>query len=264
MNYENILLEEKPPIAIIRINRPKVLNALNKATANELYSAFQKCLNDEKIRVIVLTGEGRAFSAGGDVKGFKNAIDEGRQAEFISELTEILHKLSYLIRTMSKPVIAAINGFSMGAALNLALACDILIAADTAKLSEAFTNVGLAVDNGGTYLLPRLIGRAKALELILTGKTIDASEAERLGLINFSIPEAEFDKKIEEFALKLANGPPEAMATSKKLVEESYLNDFKTQLEKERENQIKISLTEDFKEGVTAFFEKRTPKYKGK
>lgn len=264
MNYENILFEEKPPIAIIRINRPKVLNALNKKTANELYSAFQNSLNNDKIRTIILTGQGRAFSAGGDVKEFKNAIDEGRQADFISKLTEILHKLIYLIRTMPKPVIAAINGFAMGAALNLALACDILIAVDTAKLSQAFVNVGLAVDSGGTYLLPRLVGRAKALELIITGKIIDAKEAERLGLVNFYVPEAEFDKKVEEFALKLAKGPPKAIATSKRLLEESYFNDFKTQLAKERENQIKISLTEDFKEGVTAFFEKRPPKYKGK
>ncbi len=264
MDYQNIILEEKTPIAIIRINRPKVLNALNKDTANELDNAFNNCLNNDKIRVIILTGQGRAFSAGGDVKEFKKAIDEGIQAEFISELTKILHKLSYSIRTMEKPVIAAINGFAMGAALNLALACDIIIAADTAKLSEAFANVGLAVDNGGTYLLPRLIGRAKALELIFTGKTIDAKEAERLGLINFYVPEAEFDKEIEEFALKLANGPPLAIGTSKKLIEEGYLNDFKTQLSKERANQIEISKTEDFKEGVTAFFEKRSPNYKGK
>ncbi|MFX0134011.1 MAG: enoyl-CoA hydratase/isomerase family protein [Candidatus Hodarchaeota archaeon] len=264
MDYKNIILEEKPPIAIIRINRPKVLNALNNDTGNELHNAFENCLKNDKIRAIVLTGQGRAFSAGGDVKGFKKAIDEGTQPNFIAELLEILHKLSYLIRTMEKPVIAAINGFAMGAALNLALACDILIAADTAKLSEAFANVGLAVDNGGTYLLPRLIGRAKALELIFTGKTIDAKEAERLGLINFIVPEAEFDKKVEEFALKLANGPPKAIATSKKLLEEGYLNNFETQLAKERENQIEISKTEDFKEGVYSFFEKRQPNYKGK
>lgn len=264
MEYETIQMEENPPIATIRINRPKSLNALNINVANELYSAFEYCANNEQIRAIILTGAGRAFSAGGDVKEFNESIEAGKQGEYITNLTEILHKLNFFIRTLPKPVIAAINGFAMGASLNIALSCDILIASDTAQFSEAFVNVGLAVDGGGTYLLPRLTSRVKATELLLTGKIFDAKEAKELGLINDVVPADEFDEKVAEFALKLASGPPKAIASTKKLINEGYLNDFKTQLEKERKNQIQISLTEDFKEGVKAFLEKRAPNYEGK
>ena len=181
-------MEEKPPLAILRINRPKNLNALNMICAKELFSALQYCADNDKTRAIILTGTGRAFSAGGDVKDFKKAVDDGTQDKFISNLSEKLHKIIYLIRTMPKPIIAAINGFAMGAGLNIGLACDLIIVADTAKFNEAFVNVGLAIDGGGTYILPKLIGRAKALEFMITGKMMDANEAEKLGLINKVVP----------------------------------------------------------------------------
>ncbi|MHA1377392.1 MAG: enoyl-CoA hydratase/isomerase family protein [Candidatus Helarchaeota archaeon] len=264
MDFKDILFEEKVPIAIIRINRPKNLNALDLNSANEIKSALEYCAKNEKIRCIVLTGTGRAFSAGGDVKDFKNAIDAGKQDEFIANLSKVLHEIISLIRTIPKPIMSSLNGFAMGAGLNMALACDIILAADTAKLSEAFVNVGLSVDGGGSYIVPKLIGRAKAAEFLFTGDMIDAKEAERIGLINRVIPAAELEDKMIEFATKLAKGPTKAIGTIKKFIEQSYINHFKTQLDLERENQIKISLTEDFKEGVNAFFEKRNPNYKGK
>ncbi len=264
MEFKNIIFEDKTPVAIIRINRPEKLNALDFNIIDELHSAFTYCAENENIRCIVLTGTGRAFSAGGNVKDFKKAVDAGEQDKLISRLSAKIHKLNYLIRTMPKPVIASLNGFSMGAGLNVALSCDIIFAADTAKLSEAFVNVGLAVDSGGSYLVPKLIGRAKACEFLFTGDAMDASEAERIGLINRVIPASDLEKHVEEFANKLANGPTKAIGTIKKLIDESYVNDFKIQLELEREMQVQISLTEDFKEGVTAFTEKRKPKYKAK
>ncbi|MHA1300915.1 MAG: enoyl-CoA hydratase/isomerase family protein [Candidatus Helarchaeota archaeon] len=264
MEFKDIIFEEKPPIAIIRINRPKNLNALDLNSANEIKSALSYCADNEKIRCIVLTGTGRAFSAGGDVKDFKKAIDAGEPDKFIASLSKVLHEIVILIRSIPKPIISSLNGFAMGAGLNLALACDIILAADSAKLSEAFVNVGLSVDGGGSFTIPKLIGRAKASELLFTGDMIDAKEAERIGLINRVIPASELEEKVEEFAIKLAKGPTKSIGTIKRFIDLSYENDFKTQLDMERENQIKISLTEDFKEGVTAFFEKRSPNYKGK
>lgn len=264
MDFKDILFEEKIPIAIIRINRPKNLNSLDLNTANEIKTALEYSAGNEKIRCIIITGTGRAFSTGGDVKEFKKAIDAGQQDKFIANLSKVLHEIIGLIRQIPKPIVSSLNGFAMGAGLNLALACDIIIASEDAKLSEAFVNVGLSVDGGGSYVIPKLIGRAKATEFLITGDMIDAHEAERIGLINRVIPAAELEENVEAFAIKLAKGPTKAIGTIKRFIEQSYNNNFKTQLNLERENQIKISLTEDFKEGVTAFFEKRSPNYKGR
>jgi len=263
MSYDLILLEKEPPIGYIYLNTPENLNAINVENLTELYSALEDCEQDESIRVIVLGAKGRLFSSGGNIKEFLSSINKGMASQKIADISEILHKCVQKIIQLAKPVIGRIHGGAYGAGLNLVLSCDLVFADTNAILDEAFANVGLSIDGGGTCTIPRLIGVRKAKEFFWLGK-IDAKKAEEWGLINKAIPTEELDQTIEQTAQKLAEVPPLNVLNTKKLLCTTFLNTIEEQLAVERERQIEVAGSEDFAEGVTAFFEKRKPMYHGK
>ncbi|MFX1293594.1 MAG: enoyl-CoA hydratase/isomerase family protein [Promethearchaeota archaeon] len=262
MSYKYIKIEKKNKIAIISLNTPEKLNALNVENLTELYSALKECENDS-VRVIIFTGQGKIFSSGGNVKEFLSAIQAGTATQKIADISEILHKCAEKIMTIGKPVIGKIRGGAYGASLNLVLCCDLLYAEENTVLDQAFPNLGLCFDGSGTYTIPRIIGMKRAKEFFWLGK-ITAKQAADWGLINEALSENELDQAVDKIATKLVNIPPLNAINTKKLLNMTFLNTIKQQLEAERKIQIKIAASEDFAEGVTAFFEKRRPNFKGK
>jgi 2-(1,2-epoxy-1,2-dihydrophenyl)acetyl-CoA isomerase len=258
--YESIIVELIDSVALVKLNNPVSLNSLSDSLKNDLKTFLSEAKNEISVRAIVLTGVGRAFCAGGDIKSLKmvRGVVQGRMR------IKNLHDLIYGIRNMEKPVIAAVNGFAVGAGMNLALACDIIIAAGNAKFSEIFTNIGLLPDAGGLFFLPRLIGPARAKELCFTARCIDAAEAERIGLVNKVVP---LDRLLDEslsIAKTIAKGPSVSIAYIKRLINKSLETDLDALLEIEAFAQGVCMNTEDFKEGVAAFNEKRPPTFQGK
>ena len=258
-----ILFEKNDRIAHIRLNDPKSFNALNVSILSEIYSALEDCEKDSLIRCIILSGEGKMFSSGGNVKEFKGAVVNGTAPKLITDITEILHKCVLKILSIPKAVICKLHGGAYGAGLNLALSSDIIIATDNSVLDQAFVNVGLSIDAGGTYLIPRLLGTHLAKEFFWLGK-ISAIKAEEWGIINQAVQENELEKVVMGIANKLANAPPLNIKNVKKLINQTFLNSPEEQLSLERKTQIEVAGSEDFKEGVLAFFDKRKPSYKGK
>ena len=260
MESRNLLYEKRDGMAIITINRPKALNAMNKETIPEVLSKLEDAEKDEDVRVVVITGAGeKAFCAGLDLKTVRNI----NVIEAV-ETSRLGQKLTLAIEELGKPVIAAINGYALGGGLELAMACDIRIASETAKIGQTEVNVGLIPGWGGTQRLPRLVGKGKAKELIFTGKMIDAKTAERIGLINMVVPPEKLKSAVEELANVIMSKPPIAIKLSKQLVNGSTEADQGTGLMHEAEAFGILSSTEDYTEGVSAFIEKRKPQYKGK
>jgi 2-(1,2-epoxy-1,2-dihydrophenyl)acetyl-CoA isomerase len=258
-DFKTITLEINNKIATLTLNRPESLNAINLALARELDEATGYLQNNSNnIRVLVITGAGRAFCVGGDVKEMEIATPEHNQEELMRANQAI-----YKIANLDFPVISAINGHAIGAGLNLAMAGDILVASKRAKFSQAFVNVGLVPDLGGTYFLPRLIGFAKAKEMIFSGETIDALEAKNIGLINKVVDDEDFLMEIEKEAKKYSQKPTKALSISKKLLNTCYDRDLKTSLDYEQVYCSMAAQTEDHKEGVLAFIEKRKPNFTG-
>jgi enoyl-CoA hydratase/carnithine racemase len=265
MNYKTILFEIKENVAVITLNRPDRLNALNFELAQDLISVFNECSNNPEIRAVILQGAGRAFSSGGDVKEMGESLSKGTNpAKFFEEPLKMINNSAIAITECPKPVIASIKGFANGAGFNLALCCDIRIASENTKFNQAFINIGLVPDTGGTYMLPRIIGLAKATELFFTGDFITANEAEKLGIINRAVPEDKLENEVWQLAQKFSRKPTLAIGKIKQLLRKTYFQDFKSQVELERELQIEIGKSEDFKEGIKAFFEKREAKFEGK
>jgi len=257
----SIQLKIENNIAFITLNRPDVFNSFNREMALRLQNVFDDCETNEEIRAIVLTGNGKAFCAGQDLKevtspelnpGFKKILDE--------HYNPIITR----IRNIEKPILAAVNGVAAGAGANIALACDVVVASDQASFIQAFSLIGLIPDSGGTFFLPRLIGFQKASALMLLGDKISAEEAEKMGMIYKSVPSEEFENTIQKLAVKLAAMPTRALALIKKSLNQSLSNDLNSQLDLESRYQIEAAGTEDYAEGVSAFIEKRKPKFKGK
>ena len=263
MAYTNIQLEISDRIGRVTLNRPEVLNALNRATGEELLEAFEQLRDDDAVRVVVLTGAGRAFSAGGDIKEMRLA-GETLPESFFEELLGTLNLTILTLHEMPKPVIAAVNGLAAGLGFNLTLAADIRIAARSAEFTQAFLRLGLVPDGGGTYLLPRIIGWAKATELILTGQPVSSEEALRLRLVNEVVDDSEFATAVDAWARRLAEAPTEAIGRVKQLLSHSLTADLKSQLRYEREMQMACGRSEDFREDVSAFIEKRQPRFTGR
>jgi 2-(1,2-epoxy-1,2-dihydrophenyl)acetyl-CoA isomerase len=262
MGSENVLLEKSDGVATITMNRPERLNALDVEMGEELLQAFRGCGADAEVRVIVLTGAGRAFSAGGDVKAFSESIDD--PVSYFKELIPRLHAGILEIRRMPKPVIARVHGFATGAAMSLTMACDLVVAAESARFNIAYAGVGLSPDGGATYFLPRLVGPRRALEIFFTADMIDAAEAARLGLVNRVVPDGDLEKATRDLALRFARGPGLAIARSKELVNRSLVATLESQLDNEEETILRSVTTEDFSEGVRAFVEKREPRFRGR
>jgi len=263
MEFQNLLLEKSGYIATIILNRPESLNALNISLAGELLDAVEDCSRDDNIRVVVLKGTGRAFCAGGDIKGMKDSLREDPTL-FLKKLTRLAHGVVLAIRELRKPVIAEVQGMASGAGFSLVLACDFVVASKSARFNLAYLNIGLSPDLGSSFVLPKLIGLQRTNELFFTARMVDPEEGLRLGFINQVVADEEIDKKTAELAKYLSQRPPLAMAKTKELINRSLFLGIESQLEMERTRISESGGTEDFREGLGAFFEKRTPSFKGK
>ena len=248
-------------VATITLDRPDKLNAFTGTMREDLLAALRASDADADVRVVVLTGAGRAFCAGGDVEYMSGLQKTGDVASF-RKLLDAGRDVILQIATMGKPVIAAINGIAAGAGCNLALACDYRIAAAGAKLSESFVRIGLHPDWGGTWLLPRLVGRSRALELLMTGRMVDAQEALAIGMIDRIADDLAAD--VDAFARTLAAAPPVALAGIKRALLASESNDLRAQIDLESEHQLACFRSKDAAEGMAAFFEKRAPVFRGR
>lgn len=257
--YENLIYEIQQGICTITLNRPAVYNALNSELIQEITKAFSQAGNDESVRVVVLTGTGdKAFSSGADLKnGMGGATSLGES------LRKNYNPMILSIRNLDKPVICRLNGIAAGAGCSLALACDVIIASETAKMSQIFINIGLIIDAGSSYFLPRLVGSQKAFELASTGRIVEAQECFELGLISKVVPQNELDKVVAATALLYAQGATQAIGLIKKVLNQSNHSTLEEMLELEAKNQDKAGKTLDFIEGVTAFFQKRKAYFKG-
>ena len=259
MSTIQVKIENK--IAFITLNRPEVFNSFNREMALDLQGVLDDCDKNEEVRAIVLTGNGKAFCAGQDLKEVTSPeLNPG----FKKILEEHYNPIIIRIREIKKPVIGAINGVAAGAGANIALACDIVIAHQKVSFIQAFSLIGLVPDSGGTYFLPRIIGFQKALALAMLGDKIGAEEAEKLGMIYKCVPSEEFEEIINKLAIKLANMPTKALGMIKELFNKSMTNTLEEQLDMESKYQIEAAQSEDYAEGVTAFIEKRKPNFKGK
>jgi len=264
MTYKCLFYETKDGIATVTLNRPERLNALGDTLREDLHDAITRASADPDVRVIVVTGAGKGFCAGGDVKAMNEAQDGRRERPLVEKMAPGRDRTLLAMREAPQPILAAVNGAAAGAGMNLALACDIRIASTTAKFSQAFVKRGLHPDWGGTYFLPRVVGMAKACELIFTGDVIDAPEALRLGLVSQVLAPEELMPTIYELARKIAAGPPVAIRLARRALYESADRDLRAALEFETFAQNVCSETEDAREGIRAFVEKRPPVFRGR
>jgi len=248
-------------IATITLNRPEKLNAFAGTMREDLLAALRRAESDRACRVVVVTGAGRAFCAGGDVD-YMSGLQKRGDSESFRKLLAAGSDVVAQIMEMPPPVIAAINGVAAGAGCNLALACDYRVASDEAKLGETFVRIGMHPDWGGTWLLPRIVGRSRATELLMTGRMVDAAEALAIGMVDRVVPAASLTAETRALAQSIANGPPMAIADIKRAVTRSAGNDLRKQLELETEHQLRAFLSSDAAEGMNAFFEKRAPKFR--
>jgi 2-(1,2-epoxy-1,2-dihydrophenyl)acetyl-CoA isomerase len=246
-------------IATITLNRPEVYNSFNREMALALQEVLKQAQQDAQVRAVLLTGAGKAFCAGQDLA---EATAEGGME--ISEIVDQHYNpLVLLLRQLEKPVVAAVNGVAAGAGANLALACDVVVARESASFIQAFSKIGLIPDSGGTFMLPRLIGLQRASALMMLGDKVPAKEAEAMGMIYRAIPDADFDGEVASLLQRLAQMPTKGLAYTKALLNSTFDLSLEEQLRQESHYQNKAGRTADFKEGVQAFVEKRKPTFKG-
>ena len=262
MTYETLLVDAANGVTRITLNRPDKLNALSARLLTELRQALESAAADPACRCVLLTGAGRGFSSGADltdssIKFVPGAIDFG------AALETGYHPVLRLMRSMGKPIVAAINGTAAGAGCNIALAADIVIAARSAKLIQAFIRIGLVPDAGGTWTIPRLIGRARALRWMMSGEALDAETAERWGLLSAVYDDAVFAAEAQALAERMAKQPTRALAAIKKLVDASGSSDMDAQMAREAQTQTEIGRSRDTMEGIMAFIQKRDAKFTG-
>jgi 2-(1,2-epoxy-1,2-dihydrophenyl)acetyl-CoA isomerase len=263
MAFETILFDKTDGVATITLNRPDKLNTFTTEMHGELKTALDDVKQDGSIRVLVLTGAGRAFCAGQDLSD--RAVAPGGEAPDLgASLDTLYNPLVRTLRTLEMPVISAVNGAAAGAGANVALAADIVLAARSASFIQAFCKLGLVPDSGGTYTLPRLVGRARAMGLALLGDKLPADRAEEIGLIWKVVDDDDLMTEAMALAKHLATQPTKGLAMIKQAINASLGNDLDTQLDLERDLQRVAGRTADYQEGVNAFLEKRPPKFQGK
>jgi len=264
MTYECLLYEVKDGIATLTLNRPDRLNALGGSLREDLYDAVTRSAADPEVRVMVITGAGKGFCSGGDVKAMGEAKAGQRERPLIEKIAPGRDRTLLAMREAPQPIIAAVNGAAAGAGMNLALGCDIRIASTAARFTQAFVKRGLHPDWGGTYFLPRVVGTAKACEMIFTGDVIDAAEAERLGIVSRVVAPEELMPAAYELARRIAAGPPVAIRLAKRSIYANADLDLRGALQVETMAQNICFETEDATEGIRAFGEKRAPVFKGR
>ncbi|HEX7414323.1 MAG TPA: enoyl-CoA hydratase-related protein [Bacteroidia bacterium] len=255
----NILIQQKEGVLRLSLNRPDKFNSFNRAMAIELQNHLDKAASDNTIRCVLLTGEGKAFCAGQDLSevidpqgpGIKNIVEE--------HYNPIILK----IRNLEKPVVCAVNGVAAGAGANMALACDVVVAAQSASFIQAFSKIGLIPDSGGTFFLPRIIGFQKALALALLGDKVTSADALQMGMIYKVFSDENIYPEAMKLAETLANMPTKGLGLTKKLYNQGLFNSLEKQLDAEGMEQVKAASTNDYREGVSAFLEKRIPVFKG-
>ncbi len=259
--YETLTYEKKDNIAIITLNRPEVLNALNDQSFPEISKAFGEADDDPEVRALVVTGAGRAFSAGLDLKQWRQRAP--RTAKEVQRGIIKSHEKALYVRQVEKPAIASINGVAVGGGMTLALLCDFRIASDRARFNTGYLNIALMPGGALTQLLIPCVGRTKATELLLLADFFDAKEAERMGLVNKVVPHEELESTVWQLAERLANGPTVALGMTKMAINRA-LGDYVTEIERESYEQTVCNFTEDMKEAITAYQEKRPPQFKGR
>jgi 2-(1,2-epoxy-1,2-dihydrophenyl)acetyl-CoA isomerase len=260
MNYEFLKYSVEGGVATITLNRPGVYNALNDEITFELQDALKEVGKDQNVRVVVLTGEGKAFCSGQDLK----AGSANEKRSFLDSLHKRYNPIIRAMRTLPKPIIGRINGVAAGAGCSIALACDITVASEEATLIEVFINIGLVPDSGSSYFLPRLVGMAKAFELCSMGTKVKATEAASIGLINKAVPAEQLDEVVGQYAAYYASAPTKSIGIIKKMLNKSATASLDDMLDYEAYCQEIAGSSEDYKEGVTAFLQKRKPDFKGK
>ncbi len=257
--FNHLIYEIKEGICTITLNRPEVYNALNPALIREITHAFLQAGVDSSVRAVVLTGMGdKAFCSGADLKSGMNG-----STSLGDSLRNGYNPMILSIRDLAKPVICRLNGVAAGAGCSLALACDVIIASETARMSQIFVSIGLVIDAGSSFFLPRLLGSQKAFELASTGRIVDAKECLELGLVNRVLPPNELDLAVEQTAKMYAKSATQAIGLIKKMLNQSYHSTLAQMLELEAVNQDMASQTHDFMEGVSAFLSKKAPNFKG-
>lgn len=257
--YEFLKYDIKEGVATITLNRPDFYNALNNEITYELQSAFKDAKRNAEVRVVVLTGEGKAFCSGQDLKA--SSAEPNRS--FSDSIHKRYNPIIKAIRSLPKPVICRLNGVAAGAGCSFAIACDIVVAAESAKLIEVFVNIGLVLDSGSSYFLPRLLGSSKAFELATMGTRVSGKEAEEMGLVNKCVTDDALDDAVKVYTDYYAKAPTKAIGLMKKMLNKSQGSTLSEMLDYEAYNQDIAGATIDHKEGVQAFLEKRLPKFKG-
>ncbi|MCL2336692.1 MAG: enoyl-CoA hydratase-related protein [Firmicutes bacterium] len=259
-----ILFENQGGVGYITMNRPDAMNALNEALLGELLEVLRHCEGNQDVRVVVLKGNGRAFCAGGDVRWMLASQTDPAWPAGIHALGGQLNQVIMLLRNLTQPTLASVHGFAIGAGFSLALACDLRLAAAGTKFIQAYANVGLSPDGGSTYFLTKLVGSAKALELIYSGRTVEAKEALALGLLNEVTAAEDLAEKTAQLAGRMAKGPAVAYSQAKKLVYEAHQRDLAELLALEQEAIVTTTLSRDFREGLAAIAAKRKPVFEGR
>lgn len=258
--YQFLLFRQEQGVATISLNRPEVYNALNDEITYELQDAFKAVAKDESVRVVVLTGEGKAFCSGQDLK----AASGQEKRSFLDSLHKRYNPIIRAMRTLPKPIVCRLNGVAAGAGCSLALAADVIVASEEATLIEVFINIGLVPDSGSSYFLPRLVGMAKAFELCSRGTRVKAKEAAEMGLISKAVAADQLDAAVKEYVDYYAQAPTKAIGLIKKMLNKSATSSLDEMLEYEAYAQEIAGSSQDYKEGVAAFLEKRKPQFQGK
>lgn len=259
MSYQFLKYETTDGVVTIRLNRPDVYNALNDEITFELQDAFRQVAKDESARVVVLTGEGKAFCSGQDLKSAKST-----ERSFMESLHKRYNPIVRAMRALPKPIIGRLNGVAAGAGCSLMLACDLIVASEESSLIELFINIGLVPDSGSSYFLPRLVGMAKAFELCTLGSKVSAAEALQLGLVNKVVTPTELDAAVKSYTDYYATAPTKSIGIIKKMLNKSTTSTLDEMLDYEAYCQEIAGATADYKEGVAAFLEKRKPKFEGR
>jgi 2-(1,2-epoxy-1,2-dihydrophenyl)acetyl-CoA isomerase len=261
MDYTTLTFDIRDGIARLMLNRPEAANTLNLAMTRELMEAAMRCDEDPSVRVVLLTGAGSTFCAGGDLKSFAATGDE--MPAHLKEVTTYLHAAISLLARMDAPVIAAVQGSAAGGGMSLACACDLIVAAESARFLMAYTRIGLVPDGSSTYFLSRLVGLHRALDLVLTNRPLSAQDAQQWGIVNRVVPDAELLEQAEALATQLAAGAPRALAVAKRLVRTGGTETLEAQMAVESRAIADAARTADAHEGIAAFLEKRSPRFAG-
>ena len=263
MTLENVIYEKKGAVAYVRLNRPKSFNAIDPGFVRDFTKAMEMCSDDDSVRTVVITGEGKAFCGGGDIAVFKSFFDKDR-AEPFREILKVLNPGIIALRRMGKPVIAAVNGAAGGAGMSIAAACDLRICAASARFRAGYPQIAMVGDAGWTLFVPLLVGFGKAMELMLLDPLFDAKQAYDMGFVNMVVDDDKFASTVSEVAEKLASGPTKSYAIIKANLNAAMEGLLEQQLELERMGMFNAAKTEDYVEGVNAFLEKRKAKFIGK